>query len=87
MAILLGYFDLALEWAAIGDGDGGSADDLTAAIDALSSINPQDAMAELTELGNAAKRSPALSHVVASKFVDQRRDLTTFHDIPLPKEW
>jgi hypothetical protein len=84
MAILLGYFDLALEWAALGDGLGAAAADLADAVDRIAKVDPADSRAELAALIEAIDRDPQLGHVLVGKFVDRFRDLTTFHDIAVP---
>lgn len=81
MAILLGYFDLALEWAALGDGAGA---DLADAVDRIAKVDPAESRAELAALIAAIDRDPQLGHVLVGKFVDRFRDLTTFHDITVP---
>jgi FkbM family methyltransferase len=86
MAVLLGYFDLALEWASGDDGVGSPPADLVAAIDTLSLVGPQDVTAEIAALSETVKRLPELGHVLAGKFVDERRDLATFHDITVPQD-
>jgi FkbM family methyltransferase len=84
MAILLGYFDMALEWAAFGEGLGLPAADLSGAIDRIAAVNPAEPRAEAAALFAAIERAPEFGHVLIGKFVDRYRDLATFHDIPLP---
>jgi hypothetical protein len=84
MAILLGYFDLALEWAALGDGLGAAAADLAGAVDRIAKVDPAESRAELAALIEAIDRDPQLGHVLVGKFVDRFRDLATFHDIAVP---
>jgi FkbM family methyltransferase len=86
MAVLLGFFDLALEWATVEEGMGVPTDDLVAAIEAISAIEPGNIETELAALIGAIRRHPGLGHVLTGKFIDSRRDLPTFHDIPAPPE-
>jgi FkbM family methyltransferase len=78
MALLLGYFDLALEWS------GDSEPDLRRLVEDLSAIDMQAPRDEVATLLAAIERHPQLAHVLAGKFVDERRDLATFHDFPTP---
>ena len=83
MAVLLGYFDLALEWAAFGEEIGLAATDLGAAIDRIASVDPAEPPNEIAALLAAIERDPRHGHVLVGKLVDRYRDLTTFHDIPI----
>jgi FkbM family methyltransferase len=84
MAILLGYFDLALEWTALAEDLGVAVADLTGAIGRIANVDPAEPRAELAALIEAIDRDPQLGHVLIGKFVDRFRDLTTFHDITVP---
>jgi len=84
MAVLLGFFDLALEWLTASDTLGMHTTDMVAAVRAMSAIEPSAAEAEVTALLGAVRRNPQLGHVLLGKFLDKRRDLPTFHDITVP---
>jgi FkbM family methyltransferase len=84
MAVLLGFFDLAIEWLGFADHLEGDAANVRAAIECISALHDGKPLKELEDLVEAARRNPALAHVITSKFVDQRRDLATFHEISLP---
>jgi len=84
MALLLGFFDLALEWAALAKAAGLDTEDLVASIDKMSAIGRQQPLTEVEALLAAIRRHPDLAHVLVSKFVDGRRDFATFHDISAP---
>ena len=84
MALLLGFFDLALEWAALAKAAGLDTEDLVASIDKMSAIGRQQPLTEVEALLAAIRRHPDLAHVLVSKFVDGRRDFATFHEISAP---
>lgn len=81
MAVLLGYFDLALEWVQVAQRNGGDMRGVPEAIAGLSRVSPDDVQTTLHQLSAAVRAEPDLGHAILGKFVDSRRDLTTFHDI------
>lgn len=85
LAILLGYFDLALEWSAFAQSRGIEMGPLDQVIEGISLVRSNEVDLELKALSDATRRHPELSHVLAGKFVDERRDLATFHDVAAPE--
>lgn len=85
MAVLLGFFDLALEWAAAAERNGVPSGDVMATIEKLSRLEPSTAERDAAELLGAIRRNPELGHVLIGKFIDERRDLPTFNDVRLPE--
>jgi FkbM family methyltransferase len=83
LAVLLGYFDLALEWSACAQSLGIEMGDLDLVIERISAVGAGELDTELKALSDAARRHPELGHVLAGKFVDERRDFATFHDISI----
>lgn len=78
MAILLGYFDYALEVSEIIGGDKGA--ELTAVVLALSRIDTAQERRDLQTLQDASA-DPAALQLALSRLVDSRRDFATVHDV------
>lgn len=79
MALLLGYFDYAMELADVLDPS--DRERFLRAIPKLASVNEEVDAHDIAELSKAAKQSPSDAHIALSKIVDRRRDFATIHDI------
>jgi hypothetical protein len=81
MAVLLGFFDLALEWLTIASQCGLEIAALVSAIESLSAVDTRETEPQVLKLAQNVRRNPQLTHALIGKFVDTWRDMPTFHDI------
>jgi hypothetical protein len=81
MAVILGYFDFALEmldaYPALAAGD----DALRRSIVALATVDPDAERRAADSLAEAVRAAPDRAAVVIGKLVDRRRDIHTYHDV------
>jgi hypothetical protein len=81
MAVLLGYFDFALELVDDVPGLVGDAGEMRRSIAALAAVDPEADRREAAALAEAARAQPERTSVALGKLVDRRRDFHTYHDV------
>ena len=82
-ALLLGYFDFALELAEATFAKGASElADIRALIEKLAFNDPQIARKAATDLAAEVSADPARSNIAVGRFVDGRRPICNFEDVP-----
>jgi FkbM family methyltransferase len=83
-ALLLGYFDFALELAEDTFPDNKKEmDAVRKVIEDLAYQDPASARHDAIELAAAVNRSPELANVAVGRFVDERRAVCNFEDVPV----
>lgn len=82
VALLLGYFDYALELAEATFASRASAHaEILALIEDLATNDPKSARRAVEELASAVAASPAKANVAVGRFVDARRPMCNFEDV------
>jgi hypothetical protein len=61
-------------------------DGVAAAVERIARVEPAQIGSELSALLDVVNRRPDDAHAAVGKFVDARRDLTTFHDIAVTRD-
>jgi len=82
-ATLFGFFDFALEVAALQPSPAADAD---RAIRQLASVTSPDVLAELNDVNDRISKNPADANVRLGQLVDRLRDVHTYHDVMLPQD-
>jgi FkbM family methyltransferase len=82
-ALLLGYFDYALEIAEGSFHDSGEVRALRSVVESLAYSDPVSARQAAQNLAAATNNQPELANVAVGRFVDERRSICNFEDVPV----
>lgn len=86
-ALILGYFDFALELAQQTFAPNGSErGNVMRLIEDLAHYDPADAENDARQLAALVTATPGLANVAVGRFVDQRRSICNFQDVPFKLE-
>ena len=83
-ALLLEYYDFALELALTTWAKGEEADRIKALVDELASVAPGRTAKELMEVADRIKANPDFANVEVGRFVDKRRYNFNYDDVAIP---